>query len=354
VSVPRQRFRVGYLDRPMHEAFLTAAAADERLEIVRIDTAQPAESVLSMLASCHGYYAHSGAQEIAPAFRVTAEFLAAMPRLLLVATYGAGYDAVDVAACTAAGVAVVNQAGGNAEAVAEHAVGMMLALLKRMPETEKAVRAGAAPRSVAFLGRELVDRTIGLVGLGHTGTRTAEIVRAFRCRVLAYDPYLDAAACAARGATKVALPELLAESDVVSVHCPLTAETRGMLGAAEFAVMRKNAIFVTTARGGIHDEDALEAALRSGHLGGAGLDVWASEPPPAAHALLSLPSVLATRHTAGVTVESRTRVARMAAAAFSEAAAGDAPSRLVNPAALRRYTERRDAVLRRNAAIERI
>ncbi|HEY5897388.1 MAG TPA: hydroxyacid dehydrogenase [Burkholderiales bacterium] len=335
------RFHVGCLGRPLHEAFERTVAADPSLRVDWIAMDQPQEKIWAALEPCHGYYVSSAKDELPAEFRVTPALLARMRNLVLVVTYGAGYDTVDVEACSRAGIAVVNQAGGNAEGVAEHAVGMMLSLLKRIPESHLAMKAGGIKRREAFMGRELFGRTVGLVGLGHVGTRTASILHAFKCRVLASDPYLDAATCKARGAEKVELPQLLAESDIVSLHCPLTHETRGMLAHKAFAAMRPGALFVTTARGGIHDENALYEALESGHLAGAGLDVWDKEPPSPQHPLLSHPAVIASVHTAGVTHESRERVARMAAEAFIEAAAGRTPPRLLNPQVQPRYAERR-------------
>ena len=334
----------------MHAAFDALAGADPALSFERMGLDQPHDRIAAALRKCHGYYVMASKDELPRPFHVTAHFLADMPNLLLAVTYGAGYDTIDVDACTAAGVAVVNQAGGNAEGVAEHAVGMMLSLIKRIPETHAALRAGTVGKREAFMGRELFGRTVGIVGLGHVGTRTARILRAFDCRVLATDPYLDAATCRARGAEKVELPELIARADIVTLHCPLTGETRGMLGAAAFAGMRPGAIFVSTARGGIHDEAALHEALLSGRIAGAGLDVWDKEPPSADHPLLSHPAVIASVHTAGVTHESRERVARMAAEAFVAAAAGRELPRLLNPEVRRRYEERRRAAFVTEAA----
>ncbi|MCK8785488.1 3-phosphoglycerate dehydrogenase [Roseomonas sp. NAR14] len=334
------RFRVGYLQHVPHPAFLEAAAAEPSLEIRRIPLDQPEAAIHAALAGCHGYYVMAARDELPAPWHVTTALLATLPRLLMVSSYGAGYDPVDRDACTAAGVALSNQSGGNAEGVAEHAVGMMLLLLKRVPESHAAMRAGRAADRGAFLGREIVGRPVGLVGLGHVGARTAAILNALGARVMACDPYLDAAECAARGATKVELPELLAACDVVSLHCPRDAATRGLFGAAAFAAMRPGAIFVTTARGGIHDEAALLAALEAGHLGGAGLDVWDPEPPRPDAPLLAHPLVIASPHTAGVTQESRERVVRMAVAGFVEAAAGRLPPRLQNPAVAGRFLER--------------
>lgn len=328
----------------MNEAFLTTAANLPELEIRRIGLDQPETAVAAALADCHGYYVWAARHELPLPWHVTPALLAGLPRLLVVASYGAGYDTVDVEACTDAGIAVVNQAGGNAEGVAEHALGMILLLLKRVPEAHAALRAGTVRDRNALIGRELVNRTVGLVGLGHVGSRMAQLLNVFGCRVLAADPALDAATISARGATKVEMPELLASSDIVSLHCPLTAETRGMIDAEAIARMRPGALLVSTARGFILDEAALLLALQEGRLGGAGLDVWEEEPPPASHPLLAHPAVLASPHTAGVTAESRARVASMAAEAFAAAVHG-LPPRLVNPAVAARFTERRDALL---------
>lgn len=337
-------FRIGYIDRVPHRAFLDTVAADPALEILRIGLDQPEEAMLAALAECDGYYVMASRDELPKPFHVTDALLAKLPRLLFVASTGAGYDPVDPEACTRAGVLLVNQAGGNAEAVAEHAVGLMLALLKRFPECHAGMLAGQAARREKFLGRNLLGKTVGLFGIGHVGSRTAEILNAaFRCRVLACDPYLDAATIAARGAEKVDKAKLLAEADVVSLHCPLTPESRGMIDAAAFAAMKPGAVFVTTARGSIHDEAALQAALESGHIAAAGLDVWEQEPPPADHPLLHDPRVIATQHTAGVTEESRTQITTIAAQAFSDVAAGRMPPRIINPAVKPRFAARYEA-----------
>jgi D-3-phosphoglycerate dehydrogenase / 2-oxoglutarate reductase len=321
------------------------------LEVVRIPLDQPEAAVLDALRGVDAYYCMASRDELPKPFHVRAPLLAALPDLLMVGSTGAGYDTVDPEACTAAGVLLVNQAGGNAEGVAEHAVGMMLALLKRMPEATAAMRAGRAGDRNALMGRELRGRTVGLVGIGNIGTRVSEIVRlAFSCPVLACDPYLDAATVAARGARKVEMPELLAESDLVSLHLPLSPESRNLMDGASFARMRPGAIFVTTARGNIHDEPALHAALASGHLAGAGLDVWEQEPPNPGHPLLHMTNVIVTQHTAGVTHESRANITRIAALAFADAAKGKLPPRIINPGVVPRFAERYAQKLGRSIA----
>ena len=334
-------FRVGYLSHVPHPSFLETAAQHPELEVVRIPLDQPEAGVMDALRQVDAYYCMASRDELPKPFHVNAGFLARLPDLLMVGSTGAGYDPIDPGACTEAGVLLVNQAGGNAEGVAEHAVGMMLALLKRMPEATAAMREGRARDRSALMGRELRHRTVGLVGIGNVGTRVAEIVRlAFSCPVLACDPYLDAATIEARGARKVEMPALLAESDVVSLHLPLSPESRGLMNAGSFARMRQGAIFVTTARGNIHDEPALHEVLRGGHLGGAGLDVWEQEPPSPDHPLLSMENVIVTQHTAGVTHESRANITRIAALAFADAARGKLPPRIINPAVVPRFAER--------------
>lgn len=333
VAVPRapRRVRVAMVGAPAHPAFFEAIAAAPGCELVRIDAAEPVETALGRLAECDAYYLSSARDEVPAALHAGEALLALAPRLRLVASYGAGFDTVDLAACSARGVAVCNQAGGNANAVAEHALAFLLALFKRIPEGRAAIARGEARDRDRWMGRELNGRTVGIVGLGQCGGRLARLLGAFDCKVLAVDPFLGAAACRARGAEKVELAELLARAEAVSLHCPLDASTRGLIGAGALAAMRPGAVLVSTARGGVHDEAAVLAALDSGRLAGAGFDVWAQEPPAADHPLLAHPAVIATSHLAGVTHESRERIARMAAEVFAAFAAGLPLPRLLNP-----------------------
>src|SRR5688572_17070450 len=235
----------------------------------------PADDNRGAISASHVYCITSTRQEIGDEYKAHAQFLAGCPDLLAVSTTGAGYDTVDVPACTAAGVLVVNQSGANAESVAEHAVGMMLSLTKKIPQTDRALRTVRGGSREAFKGWNAHGRTVGIVGLGNVGRRVARICgRGLEMRVLAYDPYLSAEEVQARGATQVDMPTLLRDWRFVSLHCPYNDETRGMIGAAQLAAMPAGSFLVTTARGGVVDEDALAQALRSGHLAGAGVDVW--------------------------------------------------------------------------------
>ncbi len=295
----RRVFYVNYLSAPVFAEIL-GQRPDVQLD--RLVNDSPAETAEPILAQAHAYQIGATRDELAPQYQGTSALVARTPNLLAISSNGAGYDTVDVPACTAVGVAVVNQAGGNREGVAEHVLAMMLTLSKRIIEADRVMRREPNIARVQYKGHDLLGRTVGIVGIGNIGTRVAELCRGlFRMRVLAYDPYLDAATIAARGAEKVALDELLRESDYVSINCPRTAETRGMIGAREYALMKPEAYFITTARGGIHDEAALADALAAGRIAGAGLDVWETEPPDPDHPLLRFDTVVASPHIAGVT-----------------------------------------------------
>jgi D-3-phosphoglycerate dehydrogenase len=331
-------FYVKYLAHPVYAEIL-AARPDVRLDRLENETAE--DVFAPILAAAHAYQVGAARDELAPHFHVHAELLKRAPNLLIVSSNGAGFDPVDVEACTAAGVLVVNQSGGNAHSVAEHALGMLLTLSKRIIEADRALRRDPNVNRNALIGTEAQGKTIGIVGLGNVGRRIAELCRGLLgMTVLAYDPYLTADEMAARGGEKVELDDLLRASDYVSINCPLDKKTRGMIGAREFALMQPHAYFITTARGFIHDEAALLEALRSKSIAGAGLDVWSKEPPPAEHPLLQFDNVLASPHTAGVTREARANMGRIAAEQMLGALDGKRPPRLINPEAWPAYAKR--------------
>jgi D-3-phosphoglycerate dehydrogenase / 2-oxoglutarate reductase len=303
------------------------------------------EAAWALLGGAHVYHVSAAKDELPREWFAHAGLVARCPSLLCVSSSGAGYDTVDVAACTAAGVAVVNQAGGNAPSVAEHTLAMMLGLSRRMVESDHRLRRETGFTREDVMGHEIRGKTLGLVGLGHIGTRVAALAKAFGMDVIATDPLLPADEIGRRGARAVAMPELLAQADVVSLHCPRDASTLKMIDAAAFARMKRGAIFISTARGGIHDEAALVQALQSGHLAGAGLDVWDQEPPPLDHPLLAMDNVYATFHTAGVTHEARRNVAAIAADQIVGVLAGERPPRLVNPEVWPAYEQRRARIL---------
>ena len=346
--------RVVRLDLPLDAATFDGMLRAEpavALEVRPLLGADDDAATRQTFAAAHVYHLTSARDDIARHWFAAAPLIERCPNLLAVSTYGAGYDTVDLDACSRAGIAVMNQAGSNAAAVAEHAIGLMLGLAKRIGESDRRLRRGERFERAQAIGVDLAGRTLGLVGIGHAGTRVAALGRAFGMQVLACDPYVDPAEIERRGAQAVSLDQLLVRADVVSLHCPLDAGTAGLFGAAAFAAMKPGALFITTARGGIHDEAALYDALASGHLRGAGIDVWSVEPPPADHPLLGLPNVLATMHNAGVTDGARRQMASMAASQIIEAAHGGRPPRLVNPEVWPSYVARFERLLGRSVLV---
>jgi D-3-phosphoglycerate dehydrogenase / 2-oxoglutarate reductase len=339
MSVNNKRvFYVKYLANPIY-ADILRARPDVRLDKLENESSDAVAAPI--LSAAHAYQIGAARDELAPHFHVHADLLRRAPNLLIVSSNGAGFDPVDVEACTAAGVLVVNQSGGNAHSVAEHALGMMLTLSKRIIQSDRALRRQANVDRNALMGTEVQGKTVGIVGLGNVGRRVAALCRGLLgMNVLAYDPYLSATEMAEREGEKVELEALLRRSDFVSISCPLTKESRGMIGAREFALMQPHAFFITTARGFIHDEAALEEALRGKRIAGAGLDVWAKEPPPPDHPLLQFDNVLASPHTAGVTKEARENMGRIAAEQMLDALDGKRPPRIINPEVWGDYARR--------------
>lgn len=231
--------------------------------------------------------------------------VAAAPLLQVAARIGVGFDAVEVPALTARGIPLMVAGSANSTSVAEHAVFFMLALAKRGAEMHRRMRQGIGHDRHGGLPTELAGKTVLVVGCGRIGSRVAPRCLAFGMQVLVYDPYKPAEAIRKAGGEPVADLDLtLGRADFVSIHCPKNPETIGMFGAARLARMKRGAILVNTARGGIVDEAALYDALISGHIAAAGLDVFDTEPPDAAHPLLQLEQVLSSPHMAGVTAES--------------------------------------------------
>jgi D-3-phosphoglycerate dehydrogenase / 2-oxoglutarate reductase len=301
----------------------------------------PEEQNWAMMTSCHAYCITSARDEVPDQYKGAAALIARCPELLVISTSGAGYDPVDVAACTDAGVLVVNQSGANAEAVAEHVVAMLLSLSKNIPQTDHSLRTQRGVDREVFKGRNAQGRTVGIIGLGEVGRRVARICgKGLEMRVLAYDPYIEGSDFVERGAVAADLDELLAQADYVTIHCPYNAETRGMIGRRELGLMRPEAYLITTARGGIVDEEALAAALAAGRIAGAGVDVWDVEPPPLDHQLLTFDNVIATYHTAGVTVDSRHAMAQWNAEQLVQIFRGERPPRLINPQAWTKFAQR--------------
>ena len=337
--------RVIYFEHWVHPAALERIAHLPAIDARRLAFDDPSDRLEEEFRGAHVYQIGSTRSELPDEFFAHQSFLKRCPQLLAVSTTGSGYDTVDLDACTDAGVIVVNQAGGNKEGVAEHVLGMMLCLSKRIIEADRAVRSVANLKRASLIGHDILGKTIGIVGLGNIGTRVAELAGSlFGMRVIASDPNLTAAEFKARGAEPVDLGTLLRESDFVTVHCPRIRSTENLIGRDEFAAMAPHAYFITTARGGITDEGALAEALEEGRLAGAGVDVWEDEPPALDHPLLGFDNVVVTPHTAGVTHESRRNMALGTVEQILTILSGDRPPRLLNPDAWDAFRTRRASI----------
>jgi D-3-phosphoglycerate dehydrogenase / 2-oxoglutarate reductase len=270
--------------------------------------------VRALLPGIHGY--------IAGLDVIDADALAAADSLRVIARYGIGTERVDLVTAQARGIAVCNTPGANAAAVAELTLGFMIALSRQMIVAHEGLKRGDWAR---VNGASLEGRTLGLVGFGAIARRTAVFARPFGVRVLACDPFVSADAIRAEDVTPASMDALLAESDFVSLHLPVTAETRGMVNRDFLARMKRGAWLINTARGDLIDEAALAAALENGHIAGAALDAFAQEPPPADSPLLAHPHVIVTPHIGGNSDSASNMMGRMALDECLAVLRGDAP-----------------------------
>ena len=252
----------------------------------------------------------------------TRRVIESAPQLKIIAKHGAGVDSVDVQAAAQRSVAVMTAGAANADAVAEFALALMLALARELPRLDRGVKAGTWERP-HYQGGEFRGRTVGIVGYGQIGRRVARLAAAFGAKVIIHTR--SAIADAAGAEVEPDLEALLRRADILSLHCPLTPETRGMIGEAQLRSMPPGALLVNTARGALVDEAALADALGSGHLGGAGLDTFALEPPDPTHPLFTLDNVICTPHVAGATKGSLLRVGTIAATNIVRHLRGETP-----------------------------
>ena len=261
----------------------------------------------------------------------TQSLMMALPKLKVVGRHGAGLDIVDIPAATRLGVAVVHAPGSNAQAVAEHALMLMLVCVKRTLLIDKATRAGDwAARGGG--NTELHGKTLGIVGVGNIGRRVAKFAGAIGMKVLAYDKYVPADEIRRRGAEPVeSLEALLPQIDVLTCHTPLTDETRAMINDKTLGLMKKGAVYVNTSRGPVQQERALFEALTRGHLSAAGVDVFEEEPTSMDNPLFNLPNVVVSSHVAGVTQEARRQTSAQVAGEMLRVLRGEKPDVLVNP-----------------------
>lgn len=305
-----------YVDGPIHE---------EALEMLRsaaeVVTSFGPEAVEmeAALPGMHGVLVRTA--------RLSAGDIGRARSLRVISRHGVGVDNIAVEAVAGRGIPVLITPRANLRSVAEHVFALALAVCRNVPRADRSVRDGRFAARDELLGRELFGARLGIVGLGRIGGEVARMAAGgFGMRVLGHDPDLTADEVRARGAEPAeTLPDLLGACDLLSVHVPLSGATRGLVGARELASMRPGSVLIQTSRGGVVDEEALIDALRSGHLAGAGIDVFASEPPPEDHPLLSLENVVLTPHTAALTEQAMRRMALDAAQGILEVLGGADP-----------------------------
>jgi phosphoglycerate dehydrogenase-like enzyme len=256
--------------------------------------------------------------------------------LVVIGRSGAGYDKIDLAACTEHGVAVFNAPMALNHSTASSALLFMLALAKRLPEQERVVRRGRWDLQPSVLGDEIRGRTLGIVGLGHTGRELVRLVAPFAMEVIAYSPHVDPAEALELGVGLTMLEEVFRRSDFVSLHCRLTDATRGMIGAEQLALLKPSAYFINVGRGELVDQAALAAALRERRIAGAGLDVFQVEPLPLDDPLLDLDNVILTPHWSASTSDVWRATGRAMAEGMLRATSGLLPENIVNPKVLDR------------------
>ena len=306
----------------MYRALVTDTLAESGLDIfrqasdVKLDyrPGLKGEDLLAAVAESDALITRSGTA-------VTPELVSAGDRLRVIGRAGVGLDNVDVEACTARGILVINAPTANIMSATEHTMAMLLALCRNIPEAHASVKRGEWTRP-KFMGVELDGKTLGVIGLGRIGTRVTVRARGFGMRVIAYDPYIADSVFERVVATRVTLEQLLEQADVITVHTPLTDETRGLIGAGEIARMKDGAIVLNIARGGIYDEQALADALNRGKLSGAAVDVYVDEPPGKDHPLLNAKNIILSPHIGANTIEAQDRVAVQTAEMVVEALRG--------------------------------
>jgi D-3-phosphoglycerate dehydrogenase len=264
-------------------------------------TGLSAESLSNALRDCDGLIVRSET-------KVTASLMDAAQRLRVIGRAGVGVDNIDVAAATARGVVVMNAPDGNTITTAEHTIALLIALARNIPQANSSVKASQWDRK-RFIGAELQGKTLGIVGLGRIGRAVATRARAFGMKIVAHDPFIASEQARDLEIEATSLDEVFARADFLTVHTPLTNETRGIVGAETFAKMKQGARVINCARGGLIDESALYDAIKSGKIRGAALDVFEQEPPPPDHPLLSLDEVIVTPHLGASTSEAQEGVA---------------------------------------------
>ena len=268
--------------------------------------------------------------------RFDVELARLCPRLKLVQTTSAGYDGIDVASLNRMGIQVANNYGGNAPAVAEHTIGLMVSVVRKLVLQFESTRSGdwygTIGRDEWTRPYEIAGKTVGIVGMGHIGRQVARRLQGWDCSIVYYDPIEPPAELVEQLAlTALSTDELLRESDIVTLHTMLNAQTRGMIGTRELRMMKPTAVVINTCRGGVVDEAALIRALRDGEIAGAALDVFEQEPTPRDNPLLTMGNVVVTPHMAGVSVEAFPRNAGFGLQNIARVIRGEEPLSVVRP-----------------------
>src|SRR5207249_3302512 len=256
-----------------------------------------------------GYFDDFDALAVRSATKVTKEVLDSAQKLRVIGRAGTGVDNIDLGAASRRGVVVMNAPGGNSVSVAEHTVALLLALARQIADASQSTRGGKWEKKKFAAGRELLGKTLGVVGTGNIGALVVQRAKAFGIKVIAYDPFLSEEAAAKLGVELVPLADIFRRSDAVTLHVPLNEQTKNMVAAPQLAQMKPGALLINCARGGLVDEMAVAEALESKRLGGAALDVFETEPPPAGHPLFSCENFIATPHLGGSTEDAQQNVA---------------------------------------------
>lgn len=316
-----------YVARRLPEAALEMLRAQADISIWGTDEVPPPRDVLIKEAA-----ASDGLLSLLTD-RIDGALLDAAPRVRVVSNYAVGYDNVDVDAATVRGVVITNTPGVLTETVADFTMTLLLAAARRLVEADRYTRAGKwkSWMPMLFLGQDIHSATLGLVGLGRIGAAVARRAHGFGMKILYYDVIRREDLERDLGLEFTSLEDVLRQADFVSVHTPLTVQTRHLISAPQLRLMKRTAVLINTARGPIVDPDALYQVLASGGIAGAGLDVFEVEPVPADHPLLTLENIIVVPHIASASVETRTRMALMAAENLLTTLAGRRPPNLVNP-----------------------
>ncbi len=305
VTDPLAEEGIRLLQDSNRDSEITSGAASSSRSRISVDvkTKLSPEQLKETIGQYDGLVVRSGTQ-------VTGEVLGHAKKLKVIGRAGAGLDNIDLETASKLGVVVMNAAGGNTVSTAEHTMSMILSLARRIPQACASLKSGEWDRS-SFRGVELYGKTLGIIGMGRIGSEVAKRALSFGMRLLVYDPFLSEERVRELEAAPVAsMEEVLRKSDFITVHTPLSEETKGLIGDKEIALMKKGVRIINCARGGIVEEKALAEAIRSGHVAGAALDVFEKEPPPASSELLNLPQVVVTPHLGGSTEEAQSSVAR--------------------------------------------